>query len=210
VDGGRSRGWHDDPSGRHELRWYDGSHWTTAVKDRGQQSRDDIQPASVATRGGSEFWSGVEPGTRRKGPKRPSKSYAFVGAIALAVLVLGVGAWAVFLRDDGGGSEEPAGPDFSEASGEDFTITTTAPSESCFADAGFGQMSGDITNDTDEIRSYEVLVDFASRGGDPLGESSTIVQDLQPGTSKQWTATVPLEPQELRCDVTINNFPTSS
>ena len=32
--------WHPDPSGRHELRWWDGTRWTDAVSDRGQVSVD--------------------------------------------------------------------------------------------------------------------------------------------------------------------------
>jgi hypothetical protein len=32
--------WHPDPSGRHELRWWDGARWTDAVSDRGQVSAD--------------------------------------------------------------------------------------------------------------------------------------------------------------------------
>jgi len=30
--------WHPDPSGRHELRWWDGSRWTEQVSDGGRQS----------------------------------------------------------------------------------------------------------------------------------------------------------------------------
>jgi hypothetical protein len=29
--------WHPDPSGRHELRWWDGSRWTEQVSDGGRQ-----------------------------------------------------------------------------------------------------------------------------------------------------------------------------
>ena len=32
--------WHPDPSGRHELRWWDGTRWTDTVSDRGQVSAD--------------------------------------------------------------------------------------------------------------------------------------------------------------------------
>ena len=32
--------WHPDPSGRHELRWWDGTRWTDAVSDHGQVSAD--------------------------------------------------------------------------------------------------------------------------------------------------------------------------
>ena len=32
--------WHPDPTGRHELRYWDGSAWTAAVSDAGQQTDD--------------------------------------------------------------------------------------------------------------------------------------------------------------------------
>ena len=32
--------WHPDPSGRHELRWWDGARWTDAVSDHGRVSAD--------------------------------------------------------------------------------------------------------------------------------------------------------------------------
>jgi hypothetical protein len=33
-------GWHPDPTGRHEYRYWDGSRWTSAVADAGEQSDD--------------------------------------------------------------------------------------------------------------------------------------------------------------------------
>ena len=34
-------GWYPDPNRRHELRWFDGEHWTTSVMDGGQAAQDD-------------------------------------------------------------------------------------------------------------------------------------------------------------------------
>jgi len=34
--------WHPDPSGRHELRWWDGGRWTETVSDRGQVGTDSL------------------------------------------------------------------------------------------------------------------------------------------------------------------------
>lgn len=33
-------GWHPDPSGRHEFRYWDGTRWTESVSDQGSVSRD--------------------------------------------------------------------------------------------------------------------------------------------------------------------------
>ena len=37
-------GWHPDPSGQHELRYWDGETWTDHVSDEGQQATDPIPP----------------------------------------------------------------------------------------------------------------------------------------------------------------------
>src|SRR4051794_38229054 len=39
-------GWHFDPSGRHEFRYWDGTGWTDHVSDNGAQSTDPL-PAAV-------------------------------------------------------------------------------------------------------------------------------------------------------------------
>jgi hypothetical protein len=35
-------GWKTDPTGRHQFRYWDGSHWTENVADEGQESRDPV------------------------------------------------------------------------------------------------------------------------------------------------------------------------
>jgi hypothetical protein len=37
-------GWHPDPSGQHQLRYWDGATWTDHVSDDGQQATDPIPP----------------------------------------------------------------------------------------------------------------------------------------------------------------------
>lgn len=34
--------WHPDPSGRHELRWFDGQQWTESVNDAGATGTDPL------------------------------------------------------------------------------------------------------------------------------------------------------------------------
>lgn len=43
-DVSRSTGWHRDPWGRHQLRWWDGVRWTDAVHDNGQTTSDPPPP----------------------------------------------------------------------------------------------------------------------------------------------------------------------
>jgi hypothetical protein len=40
-------GWHPDPSGRHEHRYWDGTHWTDHVADGGVASTDPLTPEAV-------------------------------------------------------------------------------------------------------------------------------------------------------------------
>ncbi len=38
-----SRGWYPDPTGAHELRFFDGNQWMADVADKGEMSTDPIQ-----------------------------------------------------------------------------------------------------------------------------------------------------------------------
>lgn len=40
VAGAPAGAWHPDPSGRHELRWWDGARWTESVSDGGHVGMD--------------------------------------------------------------------------------------------------------------------------------------------------------------------------
>src|SRR5699024_1269682 len=42
-------GWLPDPSGRHELRWWDGVRWRDAVLDRGVRSDDPVPQSETLT-----------------------------------------------------------------------------------------------------------------------------------------------------------------
>ncbi|MCU0271268.1 MAG: DUF2510 domain-containing protein [Acidimicrobiales bacterium] len=35
-------GWYPDPSGRHEVRWFDGENWTASVADQGVAATDPL------------------------------------------------------------------------------------------------------------------------------------------------------------------------
>ncbi len=41
--------WHPDPTGRHELRYWDGSVWTDHVADQGVQAMDPLMPQAAST-----------------------------------------------------------------------------------------------------------------------------------------------------------------
>ena len=43
--------WHPDPTGRHQLRYWDGSQWTSYVADSGVQGEDPVVPAATPRAG---------------------------------------------------------------------------------------------------------------------------------------------------------------
>ena len=45
----RSTGWAKDPTGRHELRYWDGSQWTTRVNDRGVEGHDHLDASTPSS-----------------------------------------------------------------------------------------------------------------------------------------------------------------
>ncbi|MDH5236099.1 MAG: DUF2510 domain-containing protein, partial [Acidimicrobiia bacterium] len=46
MSGGTEAGWHNDPLGRHESRYWDGTQWTEHVSDAGVQSTDPLEQAA--------------------------------------------------------------------------------------------------------------------------------------------------------------------
>lgn len=64
----RPRGWHRDPTGRHEFREWDGHRWTEHVSDAGRAS---IDPIVIRRRRRSRprGWSGL---VARLSPRRAS------------------------------------------------------------------------------------------------------------------------------------------
>lgn len=84
-------GWFADPSGRHQLRWWDGATFSDQVADGGVVSTDDGRGSMPAPLAGDGFV--VADGGRPR--------WALpVGALALVVIVVGVAA--VVLSDDRG------------------------------------------------------------------------------------------------------------
>ena len=39
-------GWHPDPTGRHEFRYWDGRGWTDRISDRGNEATDSFDSAA--------------------------------------------------------------------------------------------------------------------------------------------------------------------
>jgi hypothetical protein len=100
--------WHPDPSGRHQLRWWDGTNFTDQVADGGVVGTDHgpVAPAAVAP-------AAVPPAPAAAAPAR-GRPGLLLGLVAIGVLAVGAAGWYVLLRDDSAGTgtfEGQAAPD---------------------------------------------------------------------------------------------------
>jgi hypothetical protein len=109
--------WYQDPDGRYEHRWFDGTHWTDAVAEGGQSSFDPVgapvsppPPPSLATEQsssrGTQLWSAASAwGSRTNAPAdgtvpptsgwlRPTTGEDSVKALAILAIVI-VGIWLI-------------------------------------------------------------------------------------------------------------------
>lgn len=81
VGGNPEPGWYPDPSGNHELRWYDGNAWTAHVSDRGEQSHDDPGLPAIAGYSGQPAAYGVgSPAAHQTGTHTPPGGVTFSDA----------------------------------------------------------------------------------------------------------------------------------
>lgn len=61
TQAGQAAGWHSDPSGRHQLRYWDGQSWTDQVSDNGVSSTDAMAAAPSPVRYGYPAPGGAYP-----------------------------------------------------------------------------------------------------------------------------------------------------
>jgi hypothetical protein len=122
-------GWHPDPSGRHEMRYFDGTRWTDHVSDQGVVGADPVVPRPPAT---ESIPMVDEPITlppseaERLAPAQTPwwkrKRWWAIGAVALVLIIAAVAG--------GSDDEEEAGADDETAATTDQVAdatTTEAP-----------------------------------------------------------------------------------
>src|SRR3954451_16657453 len=93
---GVDAGWHADPTGRHEYRYWDGSGWTDQASDNGVPLLDPL-----AAHPSPEPAIGVPPAPKRKSVGAIA---AIAGAVFLGLLLVAaaIGAAAAKPKNDGG------------------------------------------------------------------------------------------------------------
>ncbi|MEQ1701331.1 MAG: DUF2510 domain-containing protein [Ilumatobacteraceae bacterium] len=87
-------GWHPDPSGRYEFRYYNGERWTADVSMHGQRFVDPVDSAAAPAAGPAGPAGPVAPvghapgwGPKPTMPSRPSRGFA------ITAFVIGLGAF---------------------------------------------------------------------------------------------------------------------
>lgn len=90
--GAEGAGWHPDPSGQHQLRYWDGQTWTDNVSDNGNQATDPLPPLppggvpATTSYGVAQYGQG-----RQRGPVGRTHNAGTV--ILLSIVTLGVYTW---------------------------------------------------------------------------------------------------------------------
>jgi hypothetical protein len=223
-------GWHHDPMGRFEYRYFNGVQWTSDVSVNGQRYVD----API-----NQIVPQIVPRLAKKNPPRGKAIAAFVlgmsalfvgwipfvfvlatGA-AICAIVFGVlGLKAARLQDGYGRGFAIAGLALSPfalaacVGGFFFTqavvrevrgFTDPGPNEvfiepPCVVSNGAATLHGRIHNLDGRVHDYRIIVHFDDGTIDAVG--SAVVNDVQPDASAVWTASALVDGTSAECDVT--------
>ena len=223
-------GWHHDPMGRFEYRYFNGVQWTSDVSINGQRYVD----APIA-----QFVPQIAPRPTIKNPPRGKAIAAFVLAIsalfvgwipfvfalatgaAICAIVFGVhGLKAARLQDGWGRGFAVAGLALSPfalavcVGGFFFTqavvrevrgFTDPGPNElfiepPCVVSNGAATLHGRIHNLDGTVHDYRIIVHFDDGTNVAVGDAN--VHDVQPGATAVWTASALVNGTSAECNVT--------
>jgi Protein of unknown function (DUF2510) len=219
-------GWHHDPMGRFEYRYFNGVQWTSDVSVNGQRYVD----APIAQ---------FVPQIAIKNPPRGKAIAAFVLAIsalfvgwipfvfvlatgaAICAIVFGVlGLKAARLQDGFGRGFAVAGLALSPfalavcVGGFFFTqavvrevrgFTDPGPNElfiepPCVVSNGTATLHGRIHNLDGTVHDYRIIVHFDDGINDTVGNA--VVSEVQPDATAVWAASAPVSGTSAECNVT--------
>lgn len=100
-------GWHPDPTGQFDHRYWDGTRWTEHVSTAGRQSSSPLGAAPPSTPPTTAQPSSAQPPAQGRSPRRGGRAWKWV-AVAFATLVV-IGIATSSSEDDKGSSRsEPA------------------------------------------------------------------------------------------------------
>jgi uncharacterized RDD family membrane protein YckC len=94
-------GWHPDPSGQHELRYWDGQTWTDHVSDGGQQSTEPIPPPPPGGVPAPQYGGVAQYGQATAWPlsSRGKRFGAYLLDVLLVIVTLVIGwiVWSIII-----------------------------------------------------------------------------------------------------------------
>ena len=135
-------GWHPDPSGRFEVRYFDGTAWTDHVSTAGTQSRDpfDGRAAAVPPPPGVASAAPLPSKPRRRGRK------LIGGAVVIAIIAAAASGSSDSSKDGGSGS--------GDSGGSATTAASTGAADTGVAKSDGGGGSGCGTKATDDCTPH--------------------------------------------------------
>ena len=230
-------GWHPDPTGRFEFRYFNGERWTSDVSLHGQRFVDQAGPAAA-----QQGWGLAASMTRP-----PSRGFAVASfVVGLASLLIG---WVPFVFVLGAAGAITAivfglialGRVRREATGRSFAIAGialsvaalgvsvfgffltrsvmrefnqfldigphTAQIDSCVTTDGLVTLDGSITNDDDVTHSYTLVVSY-NADGDVLDTDEATVRSLAPGNTAKFHTTAFVTGERVQCAIDAVHGPT--
>lgn len=205
-------GWYDDPYGRHELRYWNGTAWTADVASGGRRFVDGTMHASRRTAspklataavvlGVVSIALGWVPyvfvvaavcgvlaivfGLLRRGSGGVATTGIVLGAVGLATCIAGV-VFTRLVNDviDAYRNPHPHAMTF----------------DRCRVAAGRAEAEGSITNEGRATADYTITVRFVQPGGgDPLRSVTVSVDDVEPGEARRFDAARTVRADDVDC-----------
>ena len=203
-------GWYQDPAGRSDLRWWDGTRWTTATRGKDDHPTGPITPVApptgpTAQRDTTTQWSrqqapsphGLAPpaagssaaADRDTGPSegsRPSRMGRAAALIVAGLALVGVGATVAILLGPGdGASDQP-------------TAHTSAATSDPATDDPSG--TSDVRRSEDEVLTDDLLEDDPAAGSGDVDASDDADLPEEEDTTFDPPITIDFDGQ---CQVTV-------
>jgi Protein of unknown function (DUF2510) len=224
--GQNSSGWHRDPMGRFEYRYFNGVQWTSDVAINGQRYVDSPvisfapEPRTPQPPRGKAIASFIL-GISALALGWVPFVFVLAAGAAIVAIVLGMFGLRVSRRNDGYGrgfavagivlapfalAACVGGFFFTRALvGELRDFVEPGPHElfieqPCVVEGGRAVATGTIRNLDDHERDYRIFVDFVGDDQD-LRASTVAVRDVGPGETAAWTTSVLIGGSSVDCDV---------